>query len=181
MNKQETKNCQKCQQEINDNKYYSVILNKNILLCPSCWELKKGDYKEKLKEKWQKEITMLHKSSGQNKNVDKNSSEVIESIHAWKTERDSQSSLSTEFGICFGCDEWNETGKEHGTICRNKAAEKKELEKQSLASNHKSVDQDINSKQTNYLPWILGGIGVVSLVGLVVYFVIKNNKKGGIE
>ncbi|CAH1765045.1 12108_t:CDS:2 [Entrophospora sp. SA101] len=78
MNKQGTKICQECQQEINE---------------------------KKLKEKWQKEIVRLYQSSGQNKDIDKNSSEVIERVYAWKTEGDNQNNLSTEFGICFGCDE----------------------------------------------------------------------------
>ncbi|CAJ0761860.1 1078_t:CDS:2, partial [Entrophospora sp. SA101] len=70
MNKQGTKICQECQQEINE---------------------------KKLKEKWQKEIVRLYQSSGQNKDIDKNSSEVIERVYAWKTEGDNQNNLSTEF------------------------------------------------------------------------------------
>lgn len=38
---------------------------------------------------------------------------------------------------------------------------------------------DLGNK--NYLPWVLGGIGSVALIGIMVYFAIKNNKKGGEE
>ena len=159
MNKQEIKVCQECQQEINDNKHYSVILEKNIFLCPNCWGLKKNDYKEKLKEKWQQEITKLYQSSGQNQNVDKNSSDVVERIHALKTEEDGQNNFSTEFGICFGCDEWNETGKEHGKSCQDKAAEKKELEHEyqfqssskNKSSNNNSISREREREREQFL------------------------------
>lgn len=36
--------------------------------------------------------------------------------------------------------------------------------------------QEENPKK-NYLPWILGGVGLVSLMGIITYFILKNKKE----
>ncbi|KLL03220.1 MAG: hypothetical protein MRECE_23c006 [Mycoplasmataceae bacterium CE_OT135] len=33
-----------------------------------------------------------------------------------------------------------------------------------------------DTNKTNYLPWILGGVGVVGLVGVVVYFITRKGE-----
>ena len=33
------------------------------------------------------------------------------------------------------------------------------------------------SSKKNYLPWILGGIGAVGIIGIITYFILKNKKR----
>ena len=35
-----------------------------------------------------------------------------------------------------------------------------------------------NNNKTNYLPWILGGVGLLGLIGIVVYFLRKEKNNG---
>lgn len=52
----------------------------------------------------------------------------------------------------------------------NKSISLKELEQQI-----QSGGED-NKKSTNYLPWILGGIGIILVVGIIIYFLLKDKK-----
>jgi hypothetical protein len=49
--------------------------------------------------------------------------------------------------------------------------------KSNQTSTADSIEQD--AKQTNYLPWILGGVGVLAGIGILFYFLTR--KKGGEE
>jgi hypothetical protein len=48
--------------------------------------------------------------------------------------------------------------------------------KQQAASSSQVLGENLDNK-TNYLPYILVGIGIVALIGIIVYFLTKKNKK----
>ncbi|WNE40795.1 MAG: hypothetical protein mread185_000252 [Mycoplasmataceae bacterium] len=130
---EELKNCSHCQKNLSQekagDKSYTLYLEKNnhTEFCSSCWELKKNDYKEQLKEKGLEE---LKKTFGSRK-FDKNDEEVINTIRGWINEKGSDghgwsNSSSTELTLCWACDKWNE-GQNNHSSCQAIISEKREL------------------------------------------------------
>jgi len=93
------------------------------------------------------------------------------------------------YKICQKCGEFTEIinnfgdNKEiehnHHTELDHNQIKSNQIKSNQIKSNqiksNQSVNQDTNSSK-NYLPWILGGIGLVSLVGVLVWFLIRRNK-----
>ena len=51
------------------------------------------------------------------------------------------------------------------------------LQTQGKQSINQSELKSEQSSKKPYLPWILGGVGVISLIGIVVYFVMRKKRR----
>ena len=76
------KKCQECQQTLKEEKvgdkiYQITLKKKEFYSCPTCWENKKDDYKEQLKEEKWEEAKRNSRSLGSSRKIYKDSSEVI--------------------------------------------------------------------------------------------------------
>lgn len=136
------KKCNDCQKQISfekkGDKYYSLDLNKkSIYLCPSCWEVKKNNYKELLKEDVLKETIIQYKRYGYIdwQELDKNDEQIVSQVLVHKQELGQEKtdapnsweiSHSISFTVCWGCDKWMEEKNEDHSNCQEIIAEKSE-------------------------------------------------------
>jgi len=112
---------------------------KSIYLCPSCWEVKKNNYKELLKEDVLKETIIQYKRYGYIdwQELDKNDEQIVSQVLVHKQELGQEKtdapnsweiSHSISFTVCWGCDKWMEEKNEDHSNCQEIIAEKSEFE-----------------------------------------------------
>ena len=163
------KGCKRCATNVD-----SAFVSEQDVICQSCQEnLKKNLSKcEEWEVKKKKLIEKLLAEEG-------NDLEYAKELHEG----------GNTYKICQKCGNLakkNDYGDvkpiEHKSDCPmiNQQTNPEPDNKSNQIKSNQSVSTEANSKP-NYLPWILGGVGVLGLVGVLVYFLTKKNKKSDSE